>query len=126
MAVQIGTQLGDYRLVRELGSGTFGTVFQAEHIYIGTQVAIKVLHGQITDAERVKLRAEARNQAALEHAHIVQVLGYSEQPVPYLVMKFAPKLAIAWYNKALVLNQLDRFAEAQQAREKALTLGYSG
>jgi serine/threonine protein kinase len=56
MAVQIGTQIGDYRLVRELGSGTFGTVYQAEHIYIGTQVAIKVLHGPITDAERVKLR----------------------------------------------------------------------
>lgn len=90
MANHVGHILGDYRLVRELGVGTFGTVYQAEHIYIGTQVAIKVLHGKITDAERQKLRQEARNQASLEHVHIIPVLGYSEQPLPYLVMKFAP------------------------------------
>jgi serine/threonine protein kinase len=90
MTVQIGDQLGEYRLLRELGSGTFGTVYQAAHVHLGTQVAIKVLNGQITDAERARLRQEARNQAALEYAHIVPVLGYSEQPLPYLVMKFAP------------------------------------
>jgi eukaryotic-like serine/threonine-protein kinase len=89
--MQMSDQLGDYRLVRKLGAGTSGTVYQAMHIHLGTQVAIKVLHGQITEAERARLRAEACNQAALEHAHIVQVLTHSEQGgVPYLVMRFAP------------------------------------
>jgi len=90
MAVQVGDQVGEYLLVRELGSGTFGTVYPAEHVLLGTQVAIKVLHGQMNEAERLALRAEARRQAALEDAHIVPVLTYAEQPVPYLVMKYAP------------------------------------
>lgn len=36
MADLVGKQVGDYRLARELGSGTFGTVYQAVHVYLGT------------------------------------------------------------------------------------------
>jgi WD40 repeat protein len=90
MTVLAGDQVGEYRLVRKLGGGAHGTVYQAEHVLLGTQVAIKVLHGQLTSATLLALRAEAIRQARLEHRYIVPVLAYAEQPIPYLAMKYAP------------------------------------
>jgi serine/threonine protein kinase len=75
--MQVGDQLGDYRLVREVGHGTFGVVYQAEQVYLGTQAAIKVLLDAAPE-EREALLAEARKIAAWRHPHITLVLGFSQ------------------------------------------------
>src|SRR5262249_45443741 len=64
-----GQQLGDYRLVRLLGSGGFADVYEAEHLYLGTKAAIKILKGDLSSEQIEELRREARLVIELEHPH---------------------------------------------------------
>lgn len=69
-----------YRLIKELGTGTFGTVYQAEMQSVGgfrKQVALKVLHPMWETHEDAgqRFRDEARLLGQLRHRHIVQVDG---------------------------------------------------
>src|SRR5437879_5455582 len=88
---RIGQQLGNYQLVRLLGQGGFADVYLAEHVYLKTQAAIKVLHGRMSKNDLENFLAEARNVAHLEHPHIVRVLEFGvESGMPFLVMTYAP------------------------------------
>src|SRR5438128_4030243 len=91
MADRVGQQLGNYRLIRLLGEGGFAEVYLGEHIHLGTQAAIKVLHTQLTSDDVDTFRTEARTIARLIHPHIVRVLEFGiEGKTPFLVMDFAP------------------------------------
>ena len=91
MADRVGQQFGNYRLIRMLGEGAFAEVYLGEHIYLGTQAAIKVLHNQLTSDDTEKFGAEARIIAHLIHPHIVRVLEFGvEGKTPFLVMDYAP------------------------------------
>lgn len=91
MAERVGQQLGNYRLVSLLGEGGFAEVYLGEHVHLGTQAAIKVLHAQLTSNEMEQFRLEARTIAHLEHPHIVRILDFGiEGKIPFLVMSYAP------------------------------------
>src|SRR5579884_3100340 len=91
MTERTGQQLGNYRLVRLLGEGGFAEVYLGEHIHLGTQAAIKVLHTQLTSNDMEQFRIEARTIARLEHPHIVRILDFGvESKTPFLVMSLAP------------------------------------
>lgn len=91
MTDRSGEQFGDYLLLSQLGTGTFGEVYEAEQIYLKTRVAIKIL-SQLDQAESQHFLEEARKVAALEHPHIVRVLSFSiQEHIPYLVMQLAPR-----------------------------------
>jgi serine/threonine-protein kinase len=81
---------GKYRLVRPIGAGGMGTVWEAEHVEIGHKVAVKLMHLESTrDAERVaRFRREAHVAGNLGHDNICNVLdiGMSEEHGLYLVM----------------------------------------
>lgn len=86
-----GQQLGNYRLLRLLGRGGFGEVYQGEHLYLQVQVAVKVLASQQEQWIRDLIRTEARTHARLDHPNIVRILDFGfEQDTPYLVMAYAP------------------------------------
>jgi len=91
MAERVGQQLGNYRLISLLGEGGFAEVYLGEHVHLGTQAAIKVLHTQLTGNEIEQFRLEARTIAHLEHPHIVRILDFGmEGKTPFLVMSYAP------------------------------------
>jgi outer membrane protein assembly factor BamB/serine/threonine protein kinase len=90
MGDQIGQKFGSYRLVRLLGKGGTAEVYLGEHIYLGTQAAIKVLHSQIASDDVERFRSEARTVAHLMHPHIVRVLDFGvEGTMPFLAMEYA-------------------------------------
>jgi len=90
MVDRIGQQFGNYRLIRLVGRGGFAEIYLGEHIYLGTQAAIKVLHTQLTPGAVKRFHIEARTIAHLEHPNIVRVLEYGvENTAPFLVMSHA-------------------------------------
>src|SRR5579871_5984501 len=91
MADRIGQQFGHYRLVRLLGQGGFAEVYLGEHIHLGTEAAIKLLHTQLSGEDTEAFRKEARTIARLVHPYIVRVFDFGiEGETPYLVMDYAP------------------------------------
>jgi serine/threonine protein kinase len=91
MVDRMGQRLGNYQLIRVLGEGGFAEVYLGEHIHLGTQAAIKVLHTRLTSDDVDKFRTEARTIARLNHPHIVRVLEFGvEGKTPFLVMDYAP------------------------------------
>jgi len=91
MADRVGQQLGNYKLMQLLGKGGFAEVYLGEHLRLGTQAAIKVLHTQLASDEVEGFQQEARTVARLEHPQIVRVLDFDvEEGTPFLVMQYAP------------------------------------
>src|SRR5213082_458406 len=91
MGYRPGQQLGNYRLLRQIGQGGFADVYLGEHIHLGTQAAVKVLHTQVASEDIESFRSEARTIAQLEHPNIVRVLEFGlENGIPFLVMSYAP------------------------------------
>src|SRR6185503_19416646 len=69
---------GRYRVLRRLGSGGVGAVYQAEHVDMRRPVALKMLHSIFASAEDFKKRfeREARAASRLQHPGCVSVLDY--------------------------------------------------
>jgi serine/threonine protein kinase len=82
---------GKYRVVRLLGSGGMGSVYEAENVTIGKRVALKFLHmtAQHDQTSVARFQLEARAISAVESAHIVQVFdwGQDDRGQPFLVME---------------------------------------
>ena len=66
---------GRLRVLRRIGQGGMGTVYVAEHVSLGKQVAIKVLNAQYASQPDVvpRLHIEARHAAAIQNEHIVDI-----------------------------------------------------
>ncbi len=88
---------GKLRVLRRIGQGGMGTVYIAEHVGLGKQVAVKVLSpqyvqqgqpGQDFDLVR-RLHTEARHTAAIKNEHIVEIfdIGTTLEGRPYVEME---------------------------------------
>jgi hypothetical protein len=75
------TRLGDFRIIREIGRGGMGVVFEAEQESLGRRVAVKVLPRQTLLGEKhlKRFQREARIAANLHHTNIVEIFGVGEQ-----------------------------------------------
>lgn len=85
MADRIGQQVGNYRLLRLLGTGGFADVYLGRHLVLHTEAANKVLDARLSVNDLEQFLSEARTIARLIHPHIVRVLEAGvEDKTPYL------------------------------------------
>ena len=79
-----------YRVVRGLGAGTMGAVYEVEHLGFGRRLAMKVLHSKANQVETLRLRfeREAYSAGRLDDPRIVDVTDVGELPDgrPYIIM----------------------------------------
>jgi serine/threonine protein kinase/WD40 repeat protein len=102
-------QLGDYQILREVGRGGMGVVYEAQQLSLGRHVAIKVLpsHALLDPRHLGRFRREARSAAKLHHTNIVPVFGVGEQDgLHYYVMQFIQGLGLD-----VVLDELRRLRQ---------------
>ena len=83
---------GRYRIVKMVGEGGMGRVYEAEHIGIGKRVAVKILHPAFTRTPDVveRFKREARAASRIEHPHVVNVTdsGVTDDGSFFFVMEF--------------------------------------
>jgi eukaryotic-like serine/threonine-protein kinase len=89
-AGSIPSQLGEFRIVRELGRGGMGVVYEAVQESLGRNVALKVIHQVQLDAKRLeRFHREAQAVARLHHTNIVPIFYVGEhEGLPYYAMQY--------------------------------------
>jgi serine/threonine protein kinase len=97
---------GEFRVVRQLGKGAFGTVWLAEDLHLGRPVALKTIlpagANRPAGLGLERLREEARLLAAVRHRNVVAVHAWREGPAVsggaascYLVLQYVPGGSLA-------------------------------
>ncbi len=82
---------GRYVLVRRIGAGGMGAVYEARDSTLGRRLAVKVLHGAGVGGDMLeRFRREGQVLASLSHVHIVQVSDFQAAPgePPFLAMEY--------------------------------------
>ena len=95
---QASFRLGDYQIIREIGRGGMGVVYEAEQISLHRRVAVKVLPfaGLLDRRQLDRFRNEARAAAMLKHPNIVSVLSVGhEEGVHFYAMELVEGCSLA-------------------------------
>lgn len=90
---RLGTTLNDrYRVVKKIGAGGMGIVYEGLHLLIQRRVAIKMLHPQFSSNAEVltRFKREAIAATTIRHPHIVEVMDMGTAPdgAAYMVLEF--------------------------------------
>jgi serine/threonine protein kinase len=85
------TILDTYRIIRQIGAGGMGSIFEAEHVRMGRLFAVKLLDASLSENEEVfqRFKREAEIAGQLGHPNIVEVTDFNktEDGVPFMVME---------------------------------------
>jgi len=97
---RIGQVLADrYVLVRKIGEGGMGDVYEARHRVIDKRVAVKILHSSFASRPEVlgRFHREALTASRIAHAHIVEVSDFGNAPdgCPFMVLEYLEGLDLA-------------------------------
>jgi serine/threonine protein kinase len=88
----VGQVIGTYGIVRRVGAGGMGEIYEVSHGRLAGRYAMKVLRSEVaaTSEALARFQREAKVTSALQHPNIVQVIDFStiEGGSPYLVMEF--------------------------------------
>ena len=90
-------QIGEYVVIREVGRGGMGVVFEAVHQSLGRRVALKVMLERELESEKqiARFRREAQAAAKLHHTNIVSVFGVGEfEGYHYYVMEYVDGVSL--------------------------------
>ena len=122
----VGTKIGPYKLIQQLGEGGMGTVWVAEQTEpVKRRVALKVIKPGHDSAQVVRrFEAERQAMALMDHTHIAKVLdaGATQAGRPYFVMELVKGVPITRYCDELnlpVRERLELFVPVCQAIQHA-------
>lgn len=122
---------GKYRVVRPIAAGGMGSVWEGQHLTLGTRVAIKFIRPEYAkdDESMARFETEARVMARLQSRYAVHVYDYGVTPggLPYLVMEYLEGkslTAVIEEQGPLPLTEVvNVISQAAHALEKAHRLG---
>ena len=106
-----GKQIGNYRIIREIGRGGMGTIYLAEREDFHHRVALKIIkRGMDTDEIIRRFEREREVLAALSHPNIARLLdgGTTDDGLPFLVMEFVEGSTITEFCDENSLNIEER------------------
>jgi tRNA A-37 threonylcarbamoyl transferase component Bud32 len=89
-----------YKLIESLGQGGMGSIFRAQRLHIGDEVAVKLLHHDLVREEKAleRFRREARAAAMIRHPNVVTIHDFSDgtgdASQPYIVMELVRGLSL--------------------------------
>jgi serine/threonine protein kinase/WD40 repeat protein len=109
--------LGDYRIVREIGRGGMGIVYEAVQLSLGRKVAVKVLPlvGALDPKQLQRFKNEAQAAAQLHHTNIVPVYHVgSERSVHFYAMQYIEGQSLAQIIANLKLQISDSTQDAEE------------
>ena len=112
-SARIHRDMGDYQILREIGRGGMGVVYEAVQVSLGRHVALKVLPTlSLADSQQLtRFRREARAAAQLHHTNIVPVFGVGDHDgVHYFAMQFI---------RGQPLDEVIRQIKSMQTRQSA-------
>ena len=117
---ELNRVVGSYRVIRVLGSGGMGVVYEAEHLELKVRRALKVfaVGGEHAALHRKRFLSEGKMLAALDHARVVRVHEFDVDAVsgrPYFVMD----LVLSPDGRPRTLED-ERIAGVEESRAAAL------
>jgi WD40 repeat protein len=115
-------QVGDFRIIREIGRGGMGAVYEAEQVSLGRRVALKVLIRRASRDRRTleRFRREARAAARLHHTNIVPVFEVGQdRGLVYYAMQF-----IEGQGLDRVIDELARLLPGEPSSPAIADLGF--
>ena len=87
-----GQRISSYRVVRKIGQGGMGAVYEAVHEQLGRKAAIKLLRRELSQDPQIAMRFfnEARAASRVEHSGIVEIFEFGHLPdeTAYIIMEF--------------------------------------
>jgi eukaryotic-like serine/threonine-protein kinase len=117
-------QVGDFRIIREVGRGGMGVVYEAEQVSLGRRVALKVLIRRVSTNRKTlgRFQREARAAASLHHTNIVPVFEVGQdRGLVFYAMQF-----IRGQGLDLVIDELWRLRNRKGASDGLATVLPSG
>ena len=94
--------IGRYRIVRKIGAGGMGVVHEGHDAELNRRVAIKLLHPELDDRHRHRMRREAQALARLSHPNVVHAYEIGEhEGALYLVMEFIEGVQLSKWQREL-------------------------
>jgi serine/threonine protein kinase/WD40 repeat protein len=120
--VRIPERLGDYRLVREIGRGGMGIVYEAVQESLGRHVAIKVLPfgHQLGPVQLKRFEREAKAAALLHHTNIVPIFGVGEhEGLHYYAMQYIQGKGLDEVLREVILLRRDAGASKSVAHDES-------
>jgi serine/threonine-protein kinase len=106
----VGKELGGCRLIRRLGAGALGVVYEAEQVSVGRRIAIKMLSSRAAAQPEVvqRFQREAKLSAAIQHRNVVGVFDCGlDRGVHFLLMEFVDGNTLAGLSEEPENGRLD-------------------
>lgn len=124
----VGKEVGGCRLIRRLGAGALGVVYEAEQVSMGRRVAIKMLSSRAAAQPEVvtRFQREAKLSAAMQHNHVVGVFDCGmDRGVHFLLMEFVDGNTLAGLAEESENGRLDAKTATGFIRQIAEALSYA-